>query len=55
MYEMNQWHVVWVAENHVKPCNSVESVHNKGVLVIQFYKHTLCSKYLQKILQTYPV
>jgi hypothetical protein len=22
MYEMNQRHPVWVAENHVKPCNS---------------------------------
>jgi hypothetical protein len=23
MYEMSQRHPVWVAENHVKPCNSV--------------------------------
>jgi hypothetical protein len=23
MYEMSQQHPVWVAENHVKPCNSV--------------------------------
>ena len=23
MYEMSQWHPVWVPENHVKPCNSV--------------------------------
>jgi hypothetical protein len=23
MYEMSQWHPVWVAENHVNPCNSV--------------------------------
>jgi hypothetical protein len=23
MYEMSQWHPVLVAENHVKPCNSV--------------------------------
>jgi hypothetical protein len=22
MYEMSQRHPVWVAENHVKPCNS---------------------------------
>ncbi len=24
MYEMSQQHPVWVAENHVNPCNSVE-------------------------------
>jgi hypothetical protein len=24
MYEMSQRQPVWVAENHVKPCNSVE-------------------------------
>ncbi len=23
MYEMSQRHPVWVAENHVNPCNSV--------------------------------
>jgi hypothetical protein len=23
MYEMSQRHPVWVAENHVSPCNSV--------------------------------
>jgi hypothetical protein len=26
MYEMSQRHPVWVAENHVKPCNSAEPV-----------------------------
>ncbi len=26
MYEMSQRHPVWVAENHVKPCNSVGDV-----------------------------
>jgi hypothetical protein len=26
MYEMSQRHPVWVAENHVNPCNSVEKV-----------------------------
>jgi hypothetical protein len=26
MYEMSQWHPVWVAENHVNPCNSVEVI-----------------------------
>ena len=26
MYEMSQRHPVWVAENHVSPCNSVEAV-----------------------------
>jgi hypothetical protein len=25
MYEMSQRHPVWVAENHVKPCNSEKS------------------------------
>jgi hypothetical protein len=31
MYEMSQRHPVWVAENHVNPCNSVEfSVHLCG-------------------------
>jgi hypothetical protein len=24
MYEMSQRHPVWVAENHVNPCNSVD-------------------------------
>jgi hypothetical protein len=24
MYEMSQRHPVWVAENHVNPCNSVQ-------------------------------
>jgi hypothetical protein len=36
MYEMSQRHPVWVAENHVKPCNSVtwllENVNNKIIL-----------------------
>ncbi len=25
MYEMSQWHPVWVAENHVTACNSASS------------------------------
>jgi len=29
MYEMSQRHPVWVAENHVNPCNSVS---NRGIL-----------------------
>jgi hypothetical protein len=29
MYEMSQRHPVWVAENHVNPCNSVETIINQ--------------------------
>jgi hypothetical protein len=36
MYEMSQRHPVWVAENHVKPCNSVRSMRRLqvGALVV---------------------
>jgi hypothetical protein len=29
MYEMSQGHPVWVAENHVSPCNSVLDEQNR--------------------------
>jgi hypothetical protein len=32
MYEMSQRHPVWVAENHVKPCNSVSTPRNNDKL-----------------------
>jgi hypothetical protein len=38
MYEMSQRHPVWVAENHVKPCNSVcIRNHTQSLLVFSFF------------------
>jgi hypothetical protein len=30
MYEMSQRHPVWVAENHVNPCNSAKNRHHSN-------------------------
>jgi hypothetical protein len=49
MYEMNQRHPVWVAENHVKPCYSVERVGNAApTLCLQ--TNTLSSARMTKAL-----
>jgi hypothetical protein len=41
MYEMSQRHLVWVAENRVKPCNSVQRA-SAGMTSYQPYTFTLC-------------
>jgi hypothetical protein len=35
MYEMSQRHPVWVAENHVNPCNSVTKLEDLMVQTVQ--------------------
>ncbi len=45
MYEMSQRHLVWVAKNHVNPCNSVQCVrgvvcgHTRGEGGLRQIKH----------------
>jgi hypothetical protein len=42
MYEMSQRHPVWVAENHVSPCNNVE---NLIIFFISAHPQDLCDTF----------
>jgi hypothetical protein len=53
MYKMSQRHPVWVAENHVNPCNSVGrfSFEDKGsvqfTLLWWYYEKDILTKVLR--------
>ncbi len=47
MYEMSQQHPVWVAENHVKPCNSVRVVFKSNLEALQV-NALICKKHIER-------